>query len=222
MPSSGADGIASSGAVMKSDKLNEYVGALGSHLNAKRKGFFSVKDTEAIERNAKQREENIGSIAASFVALDKSNNPLKNGNVQIGNRMFATDENGILRMVDTEAVKEKLITKKERQSYVTSILPHLIVDDEITREILNLSKKDFTELFSASASDTILKKYDAEAFDKVNCLPSFIAMLEPTSLTYAQALAKLRCIVYKIMPVMDFVEPESAHGEARDDKAGMI
>jgi hypothetical protein len=147
-----------------------------------------------------------------------------NSIINIGGRMFKSNEEGRLRILDSEFLNEEISAFKELRDYETRIMEALLVSDDTAFLILGGKEGAAKILLEKGGGEGELKVPGLrDSGIDVNAMPSQIRYLDPTSTEYARSLSKLRIIVSKLGIIIneeggDLKRTGTAIREAREAK----
>jgi len=161
-----------------------------------RSGYRSLMDEAKHIKDAKDYDDKYGGdgqgnrgVYALQVRTPDNKAHAPHATINIGGRRFKADNEGNLRILDADYIKEEVASTVAQKEYEESIVEAILVSDAMAKHVLG--NDVFDKLKSDAGVDqlsTTLKKVDAT--------PDVIRYYDPTSTTYAQAIAKIRATVH--------------------------
>lgn len=122
----------------------------------------------------------------------------------IGGRTYYPDDKGMFALIDEDGIDDLVEKEAEIERFINSIVEKVIVSNTVAE--LVLGQAGFTMLGKTSyvntdpAVDKIFGKSMPTA--NANAQPSYLVCCGEGTEKYALGLAKLRCVVKHVMPVM--------------------
>ena len=168
----------------------------GTRYNYGRSGFRSLMDRQAIDNEIldyKAKYAGPDGKAGVYnlkICKDDGTEAGAGSTIEIGGRLFRSDANSRLRILDSQFINEEILATKSQREYQESILEAVLVSDDMARLILN-------DAFAHCAAKSGKPVNISPELDAVNCQPNTMRYLDPTSVEYARCLAKLRLIIHQ-------------------------
>lgn len=113
--------------------------------------------------------------------------PAKETEINIGGRLFRSNDKGDLRILDSNYIAEEVAAAKSQRQYEESIIESCLVSNFMATHILGAT--EFAKLAAGAGPSGDLNAVEA--------FPDSIRYMDPTSANYARAIAKLRIIVHE-------------------------
>ena len=185
----------------------------GSRYTGKRTGFRSLMDQNAIVEQMMQYQAKHQSVDGKMgvytlrVMKDDGTTAAPNATINIGGRLFRSGGDGNLRILDSEYINDEIVATKEIREYEEKIVEAILVSDTMAEHILG----DNFEYLKGSEDKGPLKGVSKTLRD-VDASPNVIRYYDPTSVTYAQAIAKIRAIVHNSGSIIINEEAGALHG----------
>jgi len=175
-------------------------GTKWTNYSTGRTGWSTLLDKEIIQEDLEKDRRNRGQ---GFLKLQIPDFDPKDAQpVNIGGRMHFPSADGTFTIIDSNLVEHMQKLEEEKRSYLESIIEKCSLSDNIAALVLGM--KSVGELKEAlgrgkddkgAITDDNLKQVDA--------MPSAIETYDPTSITYSQAIQKLKIVCRNHMPIMD-------------------
>lgn len=178
----------------------------GTKYDGSRQGMIgSMLDSEILEDHRRTRERNLGK---GFVKIKVDGGGTQGLN--IGGRIHYPDANGNITIVDGGFLNEMAKQEEDRRAYLQEMIYKASLSDEICAQMLGFDSVEGTD-------DTALKnllgagksfKYDGvnpldAELTAVNAMPSAIESYSDESVTYSNAIRKLKLLVQMRMPAVE-------------------
>ena len=172
----------------------------GSRYNYGRSGFRSLMDRQAIDDEILDYKAKYagpdGTVGVYNLKVCNDNgDPIqeKDGaTINIGGRLFRSDAEGRLRILDSEFINHEIAATKDQREYEEKILEAVLVSDDMAYLILGPTN------FALLAADAGPAGLDRNSpLRAVDAHPNTMRYLDPTSVEYARCLAKLRLIIHQ-------------------------
>ena len=150
----------------------------GAQLNRER------LDKMASQQYAGDNAEGILKLAV----LDRENDPVPNTPFELGGKTFRTNNQGVARLLDAERLNIELEMHNQIEQYELKILKAIMISDDMALRMLD--QEVFNKLRVGGAPENI-----TGAIVQVDARPDVIKFMDPSSVTYGQALVKLKAAV---------------------------
>lgn len=184
---------------------NSYKNINGLSYKGKNKDpLWNHKDTPYIEQEIENKQKRANK-AAVFKAYDDNGKEIKNGIHNIGGRMFRSNEEGIIRIVNTNYVDEVNEEFEEKEKYFVNVAKKFKTLESMS-VILGMSVDEVSQMCAPGGLE-YFKLIKASGMyseiDNVNCSPLICSMYPAGSQQHAYARAKLILIAKALCPILD-------------------
>lgn len=186
-----------------------------------RKGASSFLDRELIKKHLDDEDRALGDGFYTIQMMDADGNVASGVPLNFGGRIYYPNAKDQYTIVDRQFLEKQLQKANEQEEYLNEVIELATASDKSLMTVLGL--KDFKQLENlcgAACSQTGNAAEMVESIPKdlrpINCLPSILRLLPKDSLTFSQAVAKLRAILLAYAPIMDTMDTAKTVRENTD------